>query len=68
MKTIRGKVVLLTGGSRGLGPHIANALAKKHGYSDRATFSVQSAESLDFPSDFFDIVVGVIQIDSAGAQ
>jgi len=38
---------------------IANALAKKHGYSDRATFSVQSAESLDFPSDFFDIVVGV---------
>ncbi len=29
MKTIRGKVVLLTGGSRGLGPYIANALAKE---------------------------------------
>ncbi len=29
MYTINGKVVLLTGGSRGLGPHIATALAKE---------------------------------------
>jgi NADP-dependent 3-hydroxy acid dehydrogenase YdfG len=29
MEQIKGKVVLLTGGSRGIGPIVANALAKK---------------------------------------
>lgn len=36
----------------------ARELAERHGLADRASFSVQAAESLDYQDDFFDAVVG----------
>lgn len=44
MKEIKGKVALLTGGSRGLGPYIARALAKEGVY---LALSARSQEELD---------------------
>lgn len=38
---------------------IANKIAEKHGYADKVTFSVQSAEDLNYESDSFDLAVGV---------
>jgi len=43
MKTIRGRHALVTGGSRGLGPHIARALA---GEGANVTLTARSADSL----------------------
>lgn len=41
--------------------NIANAqsLAEKYGMTDRVHFSISPAEHLDFPDEFFDVVVGV---------
>jgi ubiquinone/menaquinone biosynthesis C-methylase UbiE len=37
----------------------ARARAERFGVRDRTNFSVQTAESLDFPSEYFDIAVGM---------
>ncbi|MFH1096362.1 MAG: class I SAM-dependent methyltransferase, partial [Candidatus Desantisbacteria bacterium] len=37
----------------------AMILAEKYGLTDKVTFSVQVSENLDYPPDFFDIIVGV---------
>ena len=37
----------------------ATALAERYGLSERAHFSVQAAEHLTYPNDFFDVVVGL---------
>jgi len=38
---------------------IAENLAKKYKFDDRTYFSVQTAEQLKYPSEFFDIIVGI---------
>jgi 2-polyprenyl-3-methyl-5-hydroxy-6-metoxy-1,4-benzoquinol methylase len=38
---------------------IAESLAQKYGLAERAHFSVNTAESLDYEDEFFDVVVGV---------
>ena len=48
----------------------AARLAKKYGFADRTNFTLQSAEDLNYPSDFFDVVVGTnilhhVQLDPA---
>lgn len=37
---------------------IAKNLAKKYEFDDKIHFSVQTVEQLDYPSEFFDIIVG----------
>lgn len=37
----------------------ANALAARYGLSDRAHFTVETAERLSYPRDMFDVVVGL---------
>ena len=37
---------------------IAKNLAQRYGLDDRIHFSVQRAEELSYPPDFFDIIVG----------
>ncbi|HEX6986402.1 MAG TPA: class I SAM-dependent methyltransferase, partial [Planctomycetaceae bacterium] len=36
----------------------AKELADRYGLADRATFSVQAAESLDYPDESFDVIAG----------
>jgi 2-polyprenyl-3-methyl-5-hydroxy-6-metoxy-1,4-benzoquinol methylase len=38
---------------------VARALAVRYGLEDRIHVSVQTAESLDYPDDFFDVIVGI---------
>jgi len=38
---------------------VARALAVRYGFQDRVHVSVQTAESLDYPDDFFDVIVGI---------
>ena len=38
---------------------IAQKLASRHNLSQRATFRSMAAEKLDYPDDFFDVVVGI---------
>ena len=38
---------------------IAKTLAKRYRLEDRMHFSIQKAEQLDYPSEFFDIIVGI---------
>lgn len=37
----------------------ARALSAQYGLEDRTRFSVQTAESLDYPDRFFDVIVGI---------
>jgi 2-polyprenyl-3-methyl-5-hydroxy-6-metoxy-1,4-benzoquinol methylase len=44
--------------------------AERHGFRDRTDFSIQAAESLDYPSESFDIVAGIdilhhVEIDAS---
>jgi 2-polyprenyl-3-methyl-5-hydroxy-6-metoxy-1,4-benzoquinol methylase len=49
---------------------IAEKLARKHGLADQIHFSVQAAENLDYPNEYFDLVLGIdilhhVEIDRA---
>jgi SAM-dependent methyltransferase len=37
----------------------ARAVSARYGFADRTHFSVQTAESLDYPDGFFDLIVGI---------
>jgi short-subunit dehydrogenase len=63
MKTIRGAHALVTGGSRGLGPHIARALA---GEGVNVTLTARSADSLREVAE--DLAGGAARVHSIAAD